>query len=172
MPRSTRALAPRQGERLDMISYDEAMELATSTQTSLEAGRLYLAVAREIREAGKQGDPFSACQRPHFAVQDVEGTLCWHDLIAVRLPGATEQWWHVEPAGWCTQAPQRDRPTPLVSQAAQTAVLTLDDTRPCYSCGLPVRPVKEGWVHVDDGRAMCATMIGDRQTYAWPAAQE
>lgn len=158
-----------------MISYDEAMERAVSVAASpsWEAAYYWLAVAREIREAGKQGDPFSACQRPHFAVQDVEGTLCWHDLIAVRLPGATEQWWHVEPAGWCTQAPQRDRPTPLVSQAAQTAVLTLDDTRPCYSCGLPVRPVKEGWVHADTARAACVTPhAGAAQTYAWPAAQE
>lgn len=61
----------------------------------------WLNIARELREAGAPREVATECPVPHFAVQDVEATRCEHAVITVRLPGATEQWWHVADKSWC-----------------------------------------------------------------------
>lgn len=148
-----------------MITYDEAMRRAIGPDPKVRdvaEATHWLAVARELREASAQpvldrilqqareAAPIKPNER--LAVQDVQAEHCPHRVIVVRLPGATDAWWHVADRSWChpeDPSPTRRsevrpgdaetqtmrivppaRPTPLVSEAA-TSILTLNDTRAC-----------------------------------------
>lgn len=157
-----------------MMTYEDAMAEATDMRDLAYAAHC-LNVAREIREAGTST---IACPVPHFAVQDVEAEHCEHHVIAVRLPGATERWWHVESKQWCVPLDQTvilepvRRSTVDNVQRRERELRSTEQT--CVTCEHVIywHEARGTWIHRITDSWVCPieSPIGQPHPGAWPKA--